>query len=109
MYETTIGGEKTVMYTTVETAKEVRKALKAAFPKVKFSVRSDSYAGGASIRVSYNKPGMPRFVVERVTDQFEGASFDPMIDLKSYKYGEHEGRRVAWGADFVFVSNDADW
>jgi len=109
MYETTMGGVPTVMYTTVETAKEIRKALKAAFPKVKFSVRSDSYSGGSSIRVSYDKPGMPRSVVERVTDQFEGASFDGMVDLKSYKYGEYGGRRVAWGADFVFVSNDADW
>jgi hypothetical protein len=54
MYETTMGGVPTVRYTTVETAKEIRKALKAAFPKVKFSVRSHCYAGGASIDVSYN-------------------------------------------------------
>ena len=37
----------------VETARLVRKALKARFPDVRFSVRSDSYAGGASVRVGW--------------------------------------------------------
>ena len=38
---------------TVATADAMRKALKAAFPGVKFSVRSKVYAGGSSIDVSY--------------------------------------------------------
>ena len=38
-------------FDTVETAKLIRKALKAKFPGVKFSVRSRKYAGGSSIDV----------------------------------------------------------
>ena len=37
--------------TCAETAKLARAALKQAFPGVRFSVRSDTYAGGASIHV----------------------------------------------------------
>lgn len=37
--------------TTAETAKMVRRALGEAFPGVKFSVRSKTYAGGSSIDV----------------------------------------------------------
>ena len=39
--------------TAAETAKLIRKALKASFPGVKFSVRSKSYSMGASVNVSY--------------------------------------------------------
>lgn len=88
-----------------DTAVELRKALKAAFPSVKFSVRSDSYAGGASINVRYTDG--PRVgPVEKVAKQFAGASFDGMIDLKSYHTSQHEGQEVHWGADFVFVTQD---
>lgn len=93
-------------YVTVkDTAIEVRKALKAAFPGVKFSVRSNSYAGGASINVNY-VDGPAESAVEDVAKQFEGASFDGMIDLKSYHSSEFEGRTVHWGADYVFVRRE---
>lgn len=36
-----------------QAAKEVRKVLKAKYPKTKFSVRSKSYAGGSSVDVSW--------------------------------------------------------
>lgn len=64
-----------------ETAKLMRKALKAAFPAVKFSVRSSSYAGGASIDVGYTD-GPTSARVSEVAKQFEGGGFDGMIDLK---------------------------
>ena len=45
---------------TTDTAKLVRAALKKAFastyPGVKFSVRSDRYADGASVRVTWTCP-----------------------------------------------------
>lgn len=64
-----------------ETAKCVRVALKAAFPAVKFSVRSSSYAGGASIRISWTD-GPSTKAVDGVVSVFEGAGFDGMIDMK---------------------------
>jgi len=64
----------------VETAKLVRAVLKEAFPGIKFSVRSKSYSGGASIDVDYlNGPTAKE--VEKVTKQFQGGGFDGMIDM----------------------------
>lgn len=100
-----IDGSTVENFTCVETAKLLRKALKDAFPGVKFSVRSDTYSMGASIRVGY-EDGPFKADVEAVAKQFAGASFDGMIDLKSYHDSEFEGRTVSWGADYVFVDRD---
>lgn len=66
-----------------ETAKLVRTALRDAFPGVKFSVRSDTYSMGASIRVRWTD-GPTSSDVERVAGVFAGADFDGMVDLKVY-------------------------
>lgn len=66
-----------------ETAKLIRGALKKAHPGVKFSVRSDTYAGGASIRVRWTD-GPTVDAVEKVAKPYSGAAFDGMIDLKVY-------------------------
>ena len=67
-----------------DTAKLIRKELKAGWPSVKFSVRSHTYAGGASIDISW--PDGPRQEeVEPTAKRFEGADFDAMVDLKTNK------------------------
>lgn len=76
------GSEKTYL-TCAETAKLVREALKNEFPGVKFSVRSSTYAGGASITVGWTD-GPTSDAVSKVTGLFSGADFDGMIDLKVY-------------------------
>ena len=43
----------TKYFTCAETAKLIRQSLKEAFTGVKFSVRSSTYSGGASISVSW--------------------------------------------------------
>lgn len=68
----------------VETAKLVRQALKKAFPGAKFSVRSHTYSGGASIDVSYTD-GPTTKEVDAVIGKFGGGGFDGMIDMK-YSY-----------------------
>lgn len=88
-----------------ETAKLVRQALKESFPGVKFSVRSDSYSGGASIRVRY-EDGPAAKLVEAVAKQFEGGYFDGMIDYKGSVYHQMDGQPVKFGADFIFVNRD---
>ena len=98
-----------------ETAKLVRAHLKAAFPAVKFSVRSSVYSGGASIDVSWTD-GPRTNRVKRITDLLEGATFDGMVDLKSYHdtvlVGPAGPRSVHLGADFIFhrrhMTNEAD-
>jgi hypothetical protein len=88
-----------------ETAKLVRKALRAEFPGVKFSVRSSTYAGGTSIDVRWlDGPTAGR--VDQVLDLYSGATFDGMVDLKSYHDSllvDEDGRIefVHFGADFV--------
>jgi hypothetical protein len=64
-----------------ETAKLVRAELKTTFPGVKFSVRSSSYSGGASIDVRWTD-GPTGKDVDRVLKPYEGARFDGMTDLK---------------------------
>ena len=112
-----------------DTAKLVRHALKGRFPTVKFSVRSSVYSGGASIDISWMDGPVSRRV-EAIARQFEGADFDGMVDLKTYRShylapngkpvlasahpngmssAEHfappdvsEVRQVHFGADFIF-------
>jgi hypothetical protein len=93
-----------------ETAKLVRAALKERHPGVKFSVRSDTYSNGASIRVRWTD-GPTAEEVRSTTQLYTGATFDGMIDLKSYhssilvdEAGDPE--LVSFGADFIFETRD---
>lgn len=96
-------------YTTTETAKLIRKALKVKFPTVKFSVRSSMYSGGSSINVSWIDGPMTE-EVNSVVKFYEGASFDGMTDSKSYKSalmvfeGEEFPTEIHFGADYVFIN-----
>jgi hypothetical protein len=65
-----------------DTAKLVRAALKRAFPGVKFSVRSSTYAGGASMDVGWTD-GPAAAAVDAVIQPYSGAAFDGSIDLKT--------------------------
>ena len=86
----------------VDTAKLVRAALKESFAGVKFSVTSDSYAGGASINIKYTN-GPTEAQVKSVICNFEGSYFDGMIDYKGSCYANLNGEEVKFGADFIFV------
>ncbi len=68
-----------------ETAKLIRHDLREAFPGIKFSVRSDTYSGGASIDIRWTD-GPRKARVEPITERYQGAGFDGMIDLKYHNY-----------------------
>lgn len=93
--------------TAAQTAKAVRQALKANFPGVKFSVRSRTYAGGASIDISW-VDGPTQAAVEAIANRYQGADFDGMQDLKTHREptllagADGELRAVSWGADYIF-------
>jgi len=96
--------------TLTETAKMIRKSLKATFPGVKFSTRSKSYSGGASITIEY-VDGPAYAAVQEVADRFAGATFDPMQDLKEARpsvVSREDGtiEEVRFGADYVFVRRE---
>jgi len=95
--------------TCAETAKLIRKDLKSQFPKIKFSVRSDTYSGGASIRVYWTDGPTPD-QVENVVNVYESKGFDGSIDLAYGKtafilqsgeivYGNSQGSEGSRGAD----------
>lgn len=78
---TTMETADPIWLSCTDTAKLVRKTLKGAFPDSKFSVRSSSYSGGASIDVSWTDGPTVR-AVDAVVGGFAGANFDGMIDMK---------------------------
>jgi len=84
-----------------DTAKLVRQALKESFPTIKFGVRSKTYSGGASIDVSW-VDGPTSEQVKRITNAFEGAYFDGMIDHKGSIYHRLDGQPVQFMANFIF-------
>lgn len=86
-----------------ETARLVRAALKEAFPAVRFSVRSKTYSGGASINVEWTD-GPCGADVKAIVGRFEGSYFDGMTDYKGCNYNEINGEAVTFAADYVFTS-----
>lgn len=94
-----------------DTAKMIRAALKATFPGVKFSVRSHSYSGGASIDIAWTD-GPTASTVDRLVNQYKGADFDGMTDSKTYRTDvapdpEHGLREIHYGADFIFTQRSS--
>ena len=73
-------------------AHNIRIMLKAAFPGVKFSVKSDSFSMGDSVDVSWTD-GPTAAEVDAITGKFSAGSFNGMDD--SYEYS-----RSPWGEIF---------
>jgi Large polyvalent protein associated domain 29 len=66
-----------------DTAALLRKSLKAAHPKVKFTVRSARYAGGASIDVGWTD-GPTEAQVEKTTERYRGATGGGAVGPRQY-------------------------
>lgn len=90
-------------FSCADTARLVRAALKEAFPAVRFSVRSKTYSGGASINVEWTN-GPSGADVKAIVGRFEGSYFDGMTDYKGSNYNEINGEAVTFAADYVFTS-----
>ena len=88
-----------------DTAKLIRDVLKESFPGVKFSVKTKTYSGGASIDI-YWTDGPSDALVSPICDLFSGAYFDGMIDYKGYRTHMLDGERVHFGADYTFTHRD---
>lgn len=66
--------------THAQAASAIRAELKIVFPDIKFSVRSESFAGGNSVEVSY-QDGPPVKEVEKFVDKYQYGHFNGMEDL----------------------------
>jgi hypothetical protein len=87
----------------VAAAKNIRIELKAAFPSVKFSVKSERFSGGDSIDVRWID-GPTEEQVETIIDKYKGGSFDGMTDC-------YNAERSTWtdafgDADYVMAHRD---
>lgn len=60
-------------------AKSIRQELKLNFPGIKFSVSSESFAGGNAVNISY-EDGVIRGVVEEIVSKYQYGSFNGMED-----------------------------
>jgi len=67
----------------IKGSKNIRRELKDAFPKTKFSVRSRSYSGGCSIDVNWTD-GPTSEEVEKITGKYQEGSFNGMEDIYEY-------------------------
>ena len=66
-----------------EVAQTIRKELKEKFPAIKFSVRSESFAGGNSVDIYYTN-GVPEDEVRKLVNKYESGHFDGMTDCYNY-------------------------
>ncbi len=90
---------QTIYIPPKDTAKAIRQALKAAFPRTKFSVR---LSAGGSVNVEWTD-GPTEEAVRSVAGYYAGATFDGSIDLKELIYREEGPDRVHYGIDFVLL------
>jgi Domain of unknown function (DUF3560)/Large polyvalent protein associated domain 29 len=79
----------TTSYHATETAKFVRVVLKANFPGIKFSVKSETHV----INISWTDGPITK-QVEAVTNAFGGMSFDGMQDMNTYHKQAFNGEQV---------------
>ena len=73
---------------------------------MRFSVRSHTCAGGASIDVRWTE-GPRADQVDAVAGRFKGADFDGMTDSMSYRGHAIDGQPTRFGADFIFTAREA--
>jgi hypothetical protein len=82
-------------------ASNIRKELKKAFPKIKFSVRSEKFSGGDSVTVEYTD-AVPRETVEKIINKYEEGTFDGMTDCYNYDH-DNVWVRVYGGTKYLRV------
>lgn len=83
----------------IAAAKNIRMELAAAFPKVKFAVKSSRYSGGCSIHVRWTD-GPTSKQVDAIIGKYKAGSFNGMDD--SYTYSDNAWNDAFGDANYVF-------
>jgi hypothetical protein len=85
-------------------AANIRRELKAAFPTIKFSVRSDCYSMGDSVDISWEL-GPTEAEVSAITGKYADGTFNGMTD--SYEYDHDRSWTGKYGsAQYVHCTRD---
>lgn len=64
-------------------ARDAKQLLKKKYPTIEFSVRSDNFANGNSVHISWNL-GPTSDEVDKLVSKYQYGHFDGMIDLYEY-------------------------
>lgn len=101
-----------------DTANMIRADLKAAYPDVKFSVRTRRFANGTAADITW-VDGPTTIQVGHLVGKYEASTFDAMIDLSSPRYATDEnGEQIMYGTKYVqwrreysteFLQTMVDW
>jgi hypothetical protein len=83
------------MTRAAETAKAIRTTLKQHYPAVGFTVKSRTFSGGNDVSVDWTD-GPTEEAINHLLADFEGGSFDPTIDLYTYRTDEPNHPTVKW-------------
>jgi hypothetical protein len=86
-------------------ARFIRADLKAAFPGVKFSVRSRTYSMGSSVDVSY-AGGPETSAVRDVAERYQGIGFDGSDDSTHYHPVTLPSGEVVRASSYICVQRD---
>ena len=98
----------------VAAASMIKQYVKAKYPKVVVSVKSDIYSGGSSTRAylsdNYGMPVDEKIFkdVKRFGDMFEYGRYNGMEDIYEFNnnsYSTEKGMRIEPGVKYVFVEN----
>ena len=84
-------------------AKNLKAELKTAFPTVKFSVKSEAYAGGSSVRIEWTD-GCPNEQVEKFSNKYEYGKFDSTDDIYNYDSSAYAKAVGEWLGSAKYVS-----
>lgn len=102
----------------VAAASMIKQYVKAKYPGVVCSVKSDIYSGGSSTRAyisdKYGVPVDKKIFddVNRFANLFEYGSFNGMEDIYEFNnnsYNTEKGMRIEPGVKYVFVENRAQF
>lgn len=88
----------------VAAAKNIRIELRAAFPGVKFAVKSSRFSGGDSIRVDWID-GPTTAQVDAIVDRYKAGTFSGLDDSYTYR-GDHAFVDAFGDARFVSTSRE---
>lgn len=86
--------------TKKDTANMIRKALKEAFPDLKFSVVSSGSSMCSVLNISW-EDGANETQVSSIVSRFKGASFEAVDDSKEYRYHMLDGEEVSFYFDYI--------
>jgi len=87
------------------TADAIRQELKTAFPGVKFSVKSESFAGGNSVHVSYEN-GPTSDKVNDIVKKYQYGNFNGMEDIYEYSNSREDIPQAKYVSASRNVSED---